>query len=67
MQENGLYSRESEDFAERAYPEVLLRQLAKQAGLRVLAVFAEDSMQPPDEHCQRLVFVCKKETLIKET
>ena len=57
---DGLYSRQSERFFERAYEESTLAGLLGQAGLRVAAVFGERATQPPLADCQRQFWVAQK-------
>lgn len=57
----GGYLRSHEAFMERGYTETQLADCLREAGLRVLAVYAADTEQPPDETTQRLVYVTKKE------
>lgn len=59
--EDGLYQRTAEQFRERAYPDEMLRAMLKQAGLTVIAVYDEDSTNPPRETSERLVYITRKD------
>lgn len=59
-QKNGLYQRETERFSEQAYSIEELDPVLEAAGLQLLAVFGDDSEQPPRETAQRWVFVTRK-------
>lgn len=60
--EDGSYRREGEEFEERVYPHETLEAMLAKSGLRVEAVFGEDSFAPPGERDQRLIYVVKKRT-----
>lgn len=55
------YFRTSESFQERAYTQQELEQVLKKAGLKIEAIYHEDSLQPPMETSQRLIYVTTKE------
>ncbi|MCL1951815.1 MAG: class I SAM-dependent methyltransferase [Oscillospiraceae bacterium] len=56
----GIYTREKESFAERAYtPEELAAWLGR-AGFAVEHVYGELTEQPPDETAERIFFVCRR-------
>lgn len=58
--ENGLYRRYSTDFSERAYEIDDLKQMLKQSGFTVKAVFDEDSFLPLRKDSQRAILVALK-------
>lgn len=60
VKENELYRRESESFCERAYTGAELDAVIASAGLEVLAVYAGDTMNPPQSDTERLVYVTRK-------
>lgn len=53
------YLRMEDHFAERAYSEKQIEEALRMAGLQIQAVYGEDSLQPPQEDEQRLVYVVK--------
>lgn len=59
--EGDRYFRTSESFQERAYTQQELEQVLKKAGLKIEAIYHEDSLQPPMETSQRLIYVTTKE------
>ena len=60
--EDGCYERVGEEFEERVYPQEVLETMLAESGLRVEAVFGEDSFAPPGEQEQRLIYIAKKQT-----
>lgn len=59
--EGEAYYRTSEQFFERAYTSEELEYILHQAGLKILSIFHEDSMNPPQKDSQRLIYVTAKE------
>lgn len=57
---NGLYSRFSESFFERAYTGEELEKALENANLKVEAVFDELTFNPPKADSQRLIYVTRK-------
>ena len=58
--ENGLYMRNQESFAERAYtPEELTRWLAK-AGFAVEHIHEDLTDRPPSDTAERIFFICRR-------
>ena len=61
FEKNGeAYNRYSECFSERAYTEGQIAAATKKAGLEILAVLGENTMNSPKADCQRKVFVARK-------
>ncbi len=58
--EGDAYYRTGESIRERAYSTQELCQWLKDAGLELVSVYDENSMEPPKEKSQRLVYVAKK-------
>ncbi|MBP8593541.1 MAG: class I SAM-dependent methyltransferase [Ruminococcus sp.] len=58
-EENGLWSRSSDSFSEKAYSEELIEQLLDECGLELLAKYGDDSFEPPKEDSQRIVYVAR--------
>ena len=54
------YDRYTDWFCERAYPHEMLCAALQQAGMQLLKVYADDTMSPPDDKSQRLIYVAKK-------
>ncbi|MDP9314720.1 MAG: class I SAM-dependent methyltransferase [Chloroflexota bacterium] len=57
---SGSYQRFREVHVERAYPDVVVRQLLAQAGLVVEAVYDCFTLQPPNERSLRLMYVARR-------
>ena len=62
QQPDGTYSREQEEFCERAYSDEMLTDLLEMAGFSVLGRFAELTTDAPAEDAERVYYVCKKVT-----
>lgn len=60
VEEEGVYYRESEAFSERAYTPEQLDKLLEKTGFEKLAVYGEDSFDPPGETEQRLIYVARR-------
>ena len=58
-EENGLWSRSSDSFSEKAYSEELIEQLLDECGLELVAKYGDDSFDPPKEDSQRIVYVAR--------
>jgi len=54
------YFRQSEDFWEHTYEPAWLQEQLERSGFELLALYADDSRQPPAEQSQRLIFVARK-------
>lgn len=57
--EDGRYDRREDGFGERAYSHQQVLMALEQAGLRLEAVYDEDSFAPPRADSQRLIYVAK--------
>lgn len=57
---SGAYYRQEEAFEERAYSHEELAEMLDNAGLRIVACFEGDTMNPVKEDTQRVVYVTKK-------
>ena len=55
--EDGSYERLEDAFSERAYPMALVERALEEAGLKLVAVYDEDSFDEPKETSQRLIYV----------
>ena len=53
------YLRMEDHFAERAYSEVQIEKALQKAGLRIVAIYGEDSFNLPEDNEQRLIYVVK--------
>lgn len=60
LEENGLYSRSSDSFSEKAYTIDQLDKLLIDAGFSILARYADDSFEQPADDTQRIVYVARK-------
>ena len=58
-EENGMYSRSSESFSEKAYSEEDIERLLADSGFEVLAKYGDDTFEPPTETTQRIVYVAR--------
>lgn len=58
--ENGLYERYYDELSEIAFERNKIENMLVKAGLSVEAVYDFDSINPPDEHSEKLVFVARK-------
>lgn len=58
--EEKAYFRSSESFCERAYPHEAILAFLKHSGLELVAVYGDDSVEPPAPEAQRLVYVARK-------
>lgn len=60
VKEGQAYRRESENFCERAYTAEELERFIKNAGLELVALYAGDTRNSPQNDTQRLVYVTRK-------
>lgn len=58
-EENGLYSRSSESFSEKAYSEEDIEKLLEESGFEVLAKYGDDTFKPPTETSQRIIYAVR--------
>lgn len=58
-EENGLYSRSSDSFSEKAYSEEDIEKLLKNAGFEVLAKYGDDTFELPSDTSQRIVYAAR--------
>lgn len=59
LEENGLYSRTSDSFSEKAYSEESIEELLRECGFELLAKFGDDSFSPPACNSQRIVYAAR--------
>lgn len=59
LEENGMYSRSSDDLVERAYSEETIERLLEESGFELVAKFGDDSFDPPAEDSQRIVYAAR--------
>ena len=57
LEENGLYSRSSESFSEKAYSETDIIDALTDSGFEIVAKYSDDTFDSPTDDSQRLVFV----------
>lgn len=60
LEENGLYSRSSDCFSEKAYSTELLDKMLIDCGFEILARYGDDSFAPPTDTTQRIVYAVRK-------
>lgn len=58
--DNGLYSRSTDCFSEKAYSEAQLEQLLGETGFEILAKYGDDTFISPDKKTQRIVYTARK-------
>ena len=58
-EENGLYSRSSDSFTEKAYSEEMIEAMLKEAGFEIVGKYNDDSFEAPAEDCQRIVYAAR--------
>lgn len=58
--ESGAYFRSGESFCERYYPKVVLENALNHAGMKIEAVYADDTFNDPDQYSERIIYVAKK-------
>lgn len=59
-EDDGRYERYSEEFTERGYSDTEIRAALDAAGLRVEAMLGDLTDQPPQEDCDRIIYVTRK-------
>ncbi|PWJ11594.1 class I SAM-dependent DNA methyltransferase [Ruminococcus flavefaciens] len=58
-EENGLYSRSSDSFSEKAYSEEDIERLLRKCGFEVLGKYGDDTLEPPKADSQRIVYAAR--------
>jgi len=58
-EENGLWSRSSDSFSEKAYSENDIEELLSQCGFELLGKYGDDTFDSPAEDCQRIVYTAR--------
>lgn len=58
-EENGMYSRSSDDFSEKAYSEEELENLLEECGFELLAKYGDDTYEAPADTAQRIVYTAR--------
>ena len=59
-EEDGSYSRYSENFSERAYTNEQLTKILKESGFEFLAVYSDMSFEPLAEDADRAIYIARK-------
>ncbi len=59
LEENGLYSRSSENFSEKAYSEKEIENLLTETGFEILGKYGDDTFSSPAPDCQRIVYAVR--------
>ena len=65
LEENGLYSRSSDSFSEKAYSEEIIEKLLAETNFEIIGKYGDDTFEYPSATCQRIIYTtrCK---LMKE-
>lgn len=58
-EENGLYSRSSDSFTEKAYSEKEIETLLEECGFEIIAKYGDDTFEPPAEDSQRIIYAAR--------
>ena len=59
LEENGLYSRSSDGFSEKAYSEEDIEKLLAECGFEILGKYGDDTFEPPKADAQRIVYAAR--------
>jgi SAM-dependent methyltransferase len=59
LEENGLYSRSTDGFSEKAYSEESIERLLAECGFELLGKYGDDTLEPPKTNSQRIVYVAR--------
>lgn len=59
LEENGLYSRSSDNFTEKAYSEADIEALLAETGFELLGKYGDDTFSPPVRDSQRIVYAAR--------
>jgi SAM-dependent methyltransferase len=59
LEENGLYSRSSDGFSEKAYSQQDIEKILADTGFEMLAKYGGDTFEPPKDDTQRIVYVAR--------
>lgn len=59
LEENGMYSRSSDSFSEKAYSEEDIEKLLADAGFEIIAKYGDDTFDAPTENTQRIVYTAR--------
>lgn len=59
LEENGLYSRSSDSFSEKAYSEESIEALLNECGFELLGKYGDDTLLPPACDSQRIVYAAR--------
>lgn len=59
LEENGLYSRSSDGFSEKAYSEEVIDRMLAENNFDILAKYGDDTFNAPEEKTQRIIYVAR--------
>ncbi len=59
LEKNGLYSRTSDCFSEKAYSEEQIEKLLIDTGFKIIGKYGDDTFLPPESDCQRIVYTVR--------
>ncbi|MDE6501336.1 MAG: class I SAM-dependent methyltransferase [Ruminococcus sp.] len=59
LEENGLYSRSTDSFSEKAYSEETIEKLLSESNFEVIAKYGDDTFSSPSETSQRIIYTAR--------
>lgn len=59
LEENGMYSRSSDSFSEKAYSENDIEKILNDSGFEILGKYGDDTFLPPAPDSQRIVYAAR--------
>lgn len=59
LEENGLYSRSSDSFTEKAYSCELIETMLKECGFEILGKYGGDTFEPPHDTVERIIYAVR--------
>lgn len=59
LTENGLYSRSSDNFSEKAYSEKDIEKILYETGFEIIGKYGDDTFESPAPDCQRIVYAAR--------
>ncbi len=59
LEENGLYSRSSDSFSEKAYSEETIEKLLAETNFEIIGKYGDDTFEYPSETSQRIIYTAR--------
>ena len=59
LEENGLYSRSSDSFSEKAYSEEIIEKLLAETNFEIIGKYGDDTFEYPSATCQRIIYTTR--------